>query len=568
MRRTAGVNRAALTAQRGFTLLETMLALILGALVILASMSLFRVLDRSQERQQKRMEENLMFARAHNVVGRVLQSLLMSSEALTEQEIEDRLKEDDVRNAEDLSGLRDADAETARLALQPDPAGFVMMVSTDRGERRALSQTFRVTLRTSPITVGDDKPEDELALDEVKRAVVLQRAMARIGQRADPEIEAMAASAGQLLPVEQTGRNSRDRRSESSVGMDSGRTDESRVGMRARARGSGGSGGRDAAEADSLIADALSGANSAESTSELSASERLTQNTLDQPRAPGVRGVFEVLPDGESPGGLGGESLLGLDSGRVGGGSNDSDGPTYSLWWRELPRLAGDDEDDLLGDETEDQPKSASERLEDRERETTGRTSTKNSRSDRAAELNALADASDTSGKRELLLSGLKTIHWTAVRGKKPRDKITATYDKELPAYVELEIETVNGRNEKWMFEVAWVKGPEPGSIVQQAADPLDALAAGGIGGPGNPDGTAGDPSTPGDGQGGTVSDAPKPNDGGVSYDPRTGRPSTPTSNPGTGYQNKPGDLPTTKPGSNPTIKPVPGDRRFDSKPR
>jgi|GEM_PF-3046743 len=557
--------------RRGFTLLETMLALVLGAMIVMACMSLFRVMERSQVRQELRMDENIMFAHAHRVVGRVFQGLLMSEETLGEREIEKRLDEDDARNTGDLADQPDPDAQSTRLALQPDPTTTgTMVVATERGERRVRPQSFIVTVRESPVAVGSDKSEEQSMIDDVKNAVVLQRALARTGERVSKDVDALAALTDRVGG--ESGRSGRNGRSSESSSIDSGRSesrsDGGRVGMRERTRsGSRSGGGRSVGDAQALLDDALSGGRAPSGSDDLTATERLEEQALSRPRAPGVRGVFEILPDGIGPDG----SAIQATRRRNTDLAQSSDGPTYSLWWRELPPLAATSaglDGETLGGTTTD-GETASERAADGERTTSGRTGsrtaseraretrerTRETSSNRAAadaELVALAAESDSSGKRELLLSGLKTIHWTALRGKKPRDKITATYDKELPAYVELEIETVGGRNEKWMFEIAWVVGAEPGSEVPDQTDPLNAISANAQNG-NLQDGVDANLGN------GTVSDSPRPGrDPGTGTDPRTGKPSTPTQNPGQGYTRDPRNprttTPTDKPG-NPSIK-------------
>ncbi|MFN7022465.1 MAG: hypothetical protein ACK4WH_14210, partial [Phycisphaerales bacterium] len=256
-----------------------------------------------------------------------------------------------------------------------------------------------------------------------------------------------------------------DRRAASS--MDSGRDDSgpASAGSSARSRDrSGLSSRRSAVPADAadLIDRAVAGGPDRARSSlgprrdDLTASERLEDVELSRPRAPGVRGVFEILPDGVEPG-----AGLAAPPSEF---AATADGPTYALWWRELPPRPAREDLASEGVDVEDGQEGRSER-DDRRR-----------RAD--AELVALAAESEFNGKRERLLSGCRSIHWSALRGKKPRDKITALYDKELPAYVELEFETASGRREKWMFEVAWITGPEPGSVLPERADALDTIAA------------------------------------------------------------------------------------------
>ena len=51
--------------------------------------------------------------------------------------------------------------------------------------------------------------------------------------------------------------------------------------------------------------------------------------------------------------------------------------------------------------------------------------------------------------------------HWQFFSTGEKRSEHNAVWDRELPAYVEFEIQTKTGLYENWMFEVGWTKGPE-----------------------------------------------------------------------------------------------------------
>lgn len=471
------------TSRRGFTMLETVLALVLSSMVVLGCLALFGVLDRSEERQSIRMEESLELANAHKVISRVCNTFLMSEDTpRDERQLKARLAEDDARNAPERAAERDPEAETARVALQPDiDRPGVMEVSTDRGTRRAPVQTFMVTVRDSPVLGGEEKTEEQKSLEEFRRQEILDRALSRTDGRS-----------------RETTRSERRRERDSrrgTSGMDSGRSGEGRIGMRDRTS--------DRRDAESALAEALAGAGGAggaggeRDRDELTASERLEEDSLNEIRAPGVRGVFEILPDGQTPGGDTFSEGANVRPVRL----SDDGSPLYSLWWRELPPVGDVDptlEDELLAGDDDNGRDSRLSRRE-RERELDRR------QSERENDLSLLAESqlSDSSGKRVLLLSGLKTCHWTVLRGRKPRDKITATERGELPAYVELEFVTASGRRENWMFEVGWTTGPEPGSIIPAGYDPLNAanqpVNPGDPNDPNNPGGDPNNPNQPGD---------------------------------------------------------------------
>ncbi len=59
------------------------------------------------------------------------------------------------------------------------------------------------------------------------------------------------------------------------------------------------------------------------------------------------------------------------------------------------------------------------------------------------------------------LISGLTKCRWTAFDNRKREPALKAVWATELPAYVELEIQTAAGPGANWMFEVAWASGKE-----------------------------------------------------------------------------------------------------------
>ena len=94
-----------------------------------------------------------------------------------------------------------------------------------------------------------------------------------------------------------------------------------------------------------------------------------------------------------------------------------------------------------------------------------------------------LARASRSDLPETKILSGLVDAHWQAYRRRQFVPKMISVNAKELPAYVEFKFETVEGRREDWLFEVAWSYGAEPGTVLavnDALGAPLD---------PNNPDG-------------------------------------------------------------------------------
>jgi prepilin-type N-terminal cleavage/methylation domain-containing protein len=163
-----------------------------------------------------------------------------------------------------------------------------------------------------------------------------------------------------------------------------------------------------------------------------SATDQEPVNPDEQPTvAPGVRGAFELRwePDPGAAGAGGPETPLSALQGSGG----------WSLWWRPLRNETTDDAESTtqLPDTPEPQ--------------------------DQLAEVPVR------------LISDLVCCQWGAVRRGEVLSGFSAVQFEDLPAYVTLEIETRQGQWHKWMFEVGWRTGPEPGTILEAPAAPVDS---------------------------------------------------------------------------------------------
>ncbi len=97
--------------------------------------------------------------------------------------------------------------------------------------------------------------------------------------------------------------------------------------------------------------------------------------------------------------------------------------------------------------------------------------------------------------------TGLVYCQWQVFKDREMHAELTAGIPSDLPAYVQLEVETLAGLYANYMFELAWVVGEEPGALIEEP-EPTPNLggaagAAGGPGGPGQP-GIQGGPGGPG----------------------------------------------------------------------
>jgi len=96
------------------------------------------------------------------------------------------------------------------------------------------------------------------------------------------------------------------------------------------------------------------------------------------------------------------------------------------------------------------------------------------SRDEMEAEQLALLSAA----RRVPLITGLRWARWEVYRGERFDTRTRATWEHELPGFVKVAFETVEGRKENWMFEVGWTKGAEPGTPMDAATLPNRPPAA------------------------------------------------------------------------------------------
>jgi prepilin-type N-terminal cleavage/methylation domain-containing protein len=132
--------------RRGFTLLETILAAVIGSLVLLACAGLFGLLDRSDRRLGARFEDVMAMERLRSAVARAMDTLVMSTEPQPP--------------GSDGRGLSDAPAEGAtrppppRFVLEPDLSPSltgVLRRANIAGKDGAAPQRFEVVLARSPV---------------------------------------------------------------------------------------------------------------------------------------------------------------------------------------------------------------------------------------------------------------------------------------------------------------------------------------------------------------------------------------------------------------------------------
>ncbi|MFN9976155.1 MAG: hypothetical protein ACK58T_40285, partial [Phycisphaerae bacterium] len=110
-------------------------------------------------------------------------------------------------------------------------------------------------------------------------------------------------------------------------------------------------------------------------------------------------------------------------------------------------------------------------------------------------------------GEPVLLADNLVKCNWKLYSEGQRRPAHHAVWEKELPAYVEFELQTRTGLYANWMFEIGWTKGPElasragggPGAGPLQSQNPeaRGGDVAGGAGAAGGTPDSTGRGTTP-----------------------------------------------------------------------
>lgn len=407
--------------RRAFTLLELVLAILLGSIVIAVAAGLFATLDRSQRRQEAKMLQAFEMATAQRTLSRALSTLVMSDQTPPdENELQKKITNTSRIAAGEAESLQvDDDAQVARLSLQHDiRQGGSLRRSAVGGGGGGRPQVLQLALGAPPIAPPPDLTPSGSRTTPTTRSV-----------RSDDERKTLREKL-------------RER-------------EEKRRGLNSKPKSASGN--------------PTSTANSPATGPAGGIADPLADPIGEYPRAPGVRAVFELRPDApDAPGALAARVVSGqiLEQG-------------WTLWYRELPPR----EDDPLPGLNENAAGRARDEdaLKKAARERTANLERRSSRSRASSGPDTEAYLDSAPNTRETrLVSGLRSARWTAFRRDQRAQKMTAVWASELPAFLELELETLSGRREKWMFEIGWRDGPEPGQRQTSLADsdPINSFYA------------------------------------------------------------------------------------------
>jgi len=175
-----------------------------------------------------------------------------------------------------------------------------------------------------------------------------------------------------------------------------------------------------------------------------------------------ARGAFELWPEGHTPGSLDADLAW-------------ASAETMTLWW--VPMLA--------------QP--ADVRGEQAAPGITGEAPPEDGSRVRLPQAPGVRPDVSLAGEPVALVTGLTFCQWRVFHERERKTTFQATRLLELPAYIELELETAEGVYANWMFELMWTVGEDPamaaaedgaegGDLPAEVDEPLPGLGEGELG--------------------------------------------------------------------------------------
>ena len=476
-------------ARHGFTLLEVTLATALGAMVIMVCVALLRSMERLERPLAIRQQELADLHRARTVIQRAMSTLVMSD---TTPPVNPNARRT-ANSSTSSTSTEDRDAKSAfettaeatasKQQQLARPPARLLLEPDQSDELKAMLQQVGV-----PVDSAGSIQRMEVVIDTPPIAPTFR---AELGDVIAATYSQNKAASGKTA-TSSTGLSNSSTLSTSNAAANS-----------SSASGTSTSGLASGSARGTALRNRLNNAVQSGAASGNRRALSLNGNS-GAAKSGSLRGAFEIRPmltDANLEARRGGNPVL------------------YELWWSPLPAAKD-----------------------------TSKTSALSANSS-AATTAALDDPRTVEawGEPVLLADNLVKCRWQFFSTGEKRSAHSAVWDKELPAYVEFEIQTKTGLYENWMFEIGWSKGPE---LATTAAEPVGGVVdtaqptgAGPLDANGNPQGADGASGTGprGPGQGG-----PRGTGQGGPRGPRQIQPQQPPRQPGSGprYDN----IPSTSP--------------------
>ncbi|MGH7242160.1 MAG: PulJ/GspJ family protein [Phycisphaerales bacterium] len=426
------------SARSGFTLLEVVLATALGAMVIMVCLALLRSMERLERPLAIRQQELSDLHRARTVIQRAMSTLVMSD---TSPPVNPNARKPTERLIDDGTGGKSAFETTAEATATKTqqaarPPARLLLEPDQSDELKAMLQQVGVasgdagSIQRMEVVV-DTPPIAPTFRAELGDVVAATYAQNKTSS-GTPSMSETSGSGGSMTGLSNSASLSSANSSSSSFSTSQSSSFSSSRGA------TSGAGATNAVQSGAARGNRRS----------LS----LPGGSQSNAKSGSLRGAFELRPmltDANLEAHRDGKPIL------------------YELWWTPLPAA---------------KDTSATNKL--------------SANSTVAAATTQPADDPRTLqawGEPVLLADNLVKCHWQFFSTGEKRSAHSAVWDKELPAYVEFEIQTRTGLYENWMFEIGWSKGPE-------LATTADASATGGVdvgvptGGAQGPNGANGGP--------------------------------------------------------------------------
>lgn len=472
--------------RHGFTLLEVTLATALGAMVILVCVALLRSMERLERPLATRQQELADLHRARTVIQRAMSTLVMSDSTPP-------VNPNARRTTNSSTSSTSTDSADAKSAFE----------TTAEATASKQQQLARPPARL--LLEADQSDELKAMLQQVGIPVDSAGSIQRMEVVIDtpPIAPTFRAELGDVIAATYAqNKTASGKTATSSTGL-SNSSALSTTNAAANSSSSSGTSASGSARGTALRNRLNNAVQSGAATGNRRALS-LNGNSSSTAKSGSLRGAFEIRPmltDANLEARRGGNPVL------------------YELWWSPLPAAKDTSKTTALSANSS-APTTAT--IED-------------------------PRTVEAWGEPVLLADNLVKCRWQFFSTGEKRSAHSAVWDKELPAYVEFEIQTKTGLYENWMFEIGWSKGPELATTAAEASgggvDAAQPTGAGPLDANGNPqggDGASGaGPRSPGQG-------GPRGPGQGGPRGPRPNQPQQPPRQPGSGprYDNIPSASP------------------------
>lgn len=426
---------------RAFTMLEIMLASVIGAMVIFASIALFNSMDRMDRALAKRADDTNELARLHLVMSRTFSTLVM-----TDQPAPRNPSAAEAAGVGDTTPRAGASAGVAAAGSTASGSGASGSTSGSSSTRAATTSgasaasgsggsssttTSGASGSTAARTAAGGNGAETTATGTktpLPRFLIAASATgpATAAAVSPQRLEVVIVKPPLTDPAKAGLPPAMITQSITVDGPPS--TAPVATGSGASASGETGSTAVKSATASRSGQSGGSGETSADPSAEQTASERAAASRTVQTtgEAAGVRGFFELVPESSLPDYIPPRTPPATDK------------QPQALLWRQLPIVS----------ET------------------------------------AVVSTPAVLPEPIVVARGLEAVRWKAFHERERKELFSATWANDLPAYIEMEVRTMSGQYANWMFEVDWSLGPEPGEAPATTARGGGG-GAGGRGGPG-----------------------------------------------------------------------------------